>query len=75
MTEKPNSVAEGLEPVGEGTVAAPLITPDFIRQENESARMRAAAGFRPGMVPGPGQGAGQSSTAASMMQRLNIPGM
>jgi hypothetical protein len=31
LTEKPNSAAEGLEPVGEGAVTAPLITSDFIR--------------------------------------------
>lgn len=38
MTERLNSVQEGIEPVGDNAAAAPLITPDFVRQEAELSR-------------------------------------
>lgn len=54
-TEKIDAAAEGLEVgAGDGTVVAPLITPDFVKQESEAARVRAAMGYGRTGLPGVG---------------------
>lgn len=76
MTERLNSAQEGIEPVGDNAAAAPLITPDFVRQEAELSRgnLRMSLPSQGAMVGMP-QGQSQGSLGAFEAQgRIPIPG-